>query len=329
MRKSTVTRTWLGGLVLLAVGLLAAGVSIGLMLAYGGTFTKAATGNTYAFVPSYDNVFWTTTGIMIAGFAAAAIGGLVQLVAWIGALVNTYQLRDKTWFAVVLAGGLLGLAFGLIGFAAMVAYLIAGPMEWPPDSHLRYRRRRVPQPSPQPADFWTRSRATQRPHRLPFLYPCARPPDRSHRLGRTLHREAMRSTRWTASGGVQRAMRTGGRTGVRPKKNDLPISTRARSTMTIPAGSPRKPTEAGVNPKTVATGVKGRIAPTATVADRPAVNVRPGLLRKKGTRRVRIAKMTRLCVATIRRTSAVWNEVAARERYEAASPRRSGNRRSN
>jgi hypothetical protein len=44
-----------------------------------------------------------------------------------GALVNTYRLQDKTWFAVLLAGGLLGLAFGLLGFAAMVAYLVAGP----------------------------------------------------------------------------------------------------------------------------------------------------------------------------------------------------------
>ena len=127
MGKSTVTRTWLAGLILLAVGLLAAGVSIGVMLAYGGTFTKAAAGNAYDFVPSYDGIFWTAIGIMVAGFAVAAVGGLVQLAAWIGALVNTYQLPDKTWFAVVLAGGLLGLAFGLVGFAAMAAYLIAGP----------------------------------------------------------------------------------------------------------------------------------------------------------------------------------------------------------
>ncbi|HXJ49372.1 MAG TPA: hypothetical protein VNF91_09415 [Candidatus Acidoferrum sp.] len=127
MRKSTVTRTWLGGLVLLAGGLLVAGISIGLMLAYGGTFTKAAVGNGYDFVPSYDGFFWTAIGIIVVGFVAAAIGGLVQLAAWIGALVNTYQLQDKTWFAVVLVGGLLGMAFGLVGLAAMVAYLIAGP----------------------------------------------------------------------------------------------------------------------------------------------------------------------------------------------------------
>jgi hypothetical protein len=127
MNKSTVTRTWLGGLVLLAMGLLVAGISIGLMLAYGGSFTKAAAGNGYDFVPSYDSFFWTTIGITIVGFVAAGVAGLVQLAAWIGALVNTYQLQDKTWFAALLAGGLLGLAFGLVGFAAMVAYLIAGP----------------------------------------------------------------------------------------------------------------------------------------------------------------------------------------------------------
>jgi hypothetical protein len=127
MKKSTVTRTWIAGLVVLALGFVIAAISIGAMLAYGGTFSQAASGNGYDFVPTYDSFFWTTIALMIAGGVAAAIGGLVQLVAWIGALVNTYQIQDKTWFAVLLAGGVLGLAFGLLGFAAMVAYLIAGP----------------------------------------------------------------------------------------------------------------------------------------------------------------------------------------------------------
>jgi hypothetical protein len=127
MAKRTITRIWLGGLVALAIGLLVSGLSIGLMLAYGGTFTAAPGGNGYDFVPSFGPFFWTMVGLMIAGFILAAVGGLVQLAAWIGALVNTYTLEDKTWFAMVLAGGLLGLAFGLLGFAAMVAYLIAGP----------------------------------------------------------------------------------------------------------------------------------------------------------------------------------------------------------
>lgn len=127
MTKSTVTRTWIAGLVMLALGLIVAGISIGLMLAYGGTFTAAANGNGYDFVPRYDAFFGTMVFFIVAGALAAAAGGIVQLVAWIGALVNTYRLQDKTWFAVLLAGGLLGFWFGPIGFVAMVAYLIAGP----------------------------------------------------------------------------------------------------------------------------------------------------------------------------------------------------------
>ncbi len=127
MTKSTITRTWLAGLVALALGLVVAGLSIGLMLAYGGSFTATSGGNGYHFVPSFDGFFWTMVGLMIAGFSVTALGGIVQLAAWIGALVNTYKIEDKVWFAILLAGGVLGLAFGLLGFAAMVAYLIAGP----------------------------------------------------------------------------------------------------------------------------------------------------------------------------------------------------------
>jgi hypothetical protein len=43
-------------------------------------------------------------------------------VAWIGALLNTAQLDDKTWFVVLLLLGLF--SFGLL---AMIAYVIAGP----------------------------------------------------------------------------------------------------------------------------------------------------------------------------------------------------------
>jgi hypothetical protein len=144
MKKSTITRTWLAGLVALAGGLLVAGLSIALMLAYGGTFTAAPSGNGYDFVPSFDGFFWTTVGLVVAGFSLTVVGGLVQLVAWIGTLVNTYRIEDKTWFAVVLAGGLIGLAFGLLGFAAMVAYLVAGP------DGMAVRQPQVPAPAGRP-----------------------------------------------------------------------------------------------------------------------------------------------------------------------------------
>jgi hypothetical protein len=127
MTKISITRMWIAGLIVLIVGLIVGGIGLGMMLTNGGTWTPAATGNGSEFVPSYNNYFWTTVWVLVAGFTVAAVGGIVQMVAWIGALVNTYQLADKAWFIVLLAGGLLGLAFGLISFATMVAYLVAGP----------------------------------------------------------------------------------------------------------------------------------------------------------------------------------------------------------
>ncbi len=129
MSKRTITRLWIAGLVVLVVGLVAGGVSLGLMFAYGGHFTPARSGNGSDFVPTLDAFFWTTVGVAATGFTIAIAGGIVQLAAWIGALVNTNLVPDKTWFIVLLVGGILGLSFsvGLLGFAAMVAYLVAGP----------------------------------------------------------------------------------------------------------------------------------------------------------------------------------------------------------
>jgi hypothetical protein len=127
MSKRTITRLWVAGLVVLVVGLVVGGVGLALMFAYGGHFTTAPSGNGSQFIPSLDDFFWTTIGVMATGFSIALIGGIVQLAAWIGALVNTNQLQDKTWFIVLLVGGLVGFSVGLLGFAAMVAYLVAGP----------------------------------------------------------------------------------------------------------------------------------------------------------------------------------------------------------
>ncbi len=127
MSKSTVVRTWLGGVIALAGGLAVVGVSIGLMLAYGGSFTQAPSGQGYDFEPALTGFFWTTVWGIVLGCFVAAVGGIVQLVAWIGALANTFQLPDKTWFAVLLACGVLGFAFGVVGLAGMLAYVIAGP----------------------------------------------------------------------------------------------------------------------------------------------------------------------------------------------------------
>jgi hypothetical protein len=138
MPKATITRIWIAGLIVLAVGLIIGGAGLGLLLAYGGHFTPAVSGSGYDFIPTINGFFWTMISLMVVGFTIAAAGGVVQLAAWIGALVNTYQIQDKAWFIVLLASGLLGLSFGLLGFAGMVAYVIAGPdamtLERPPVS---------------------------------------------------------------------------------------------------------------------------------------------------------------------------------------------------
>ncbi len=64
-------------------------------------------------------------GLVVFGLLAAVafIGGSIAgLVAWIGALLNTAELEDKTWFVLLLVLGLLS-----FGFVAMLAYVIAGP----------------------------------------------------------------------------------------------------------------------------------------------------------------------------------------------------------
>jgi len=128
MTKPMITRTWIAGLVVLAAGLVVAVVGVLLMLGYGGTFTHiAGTANAYNFVSKLDSFFWSTVAVIVAGGVLAAIGGIVQLAAWIGGLVNSYRVPDKTWFVILLLGGVFGLAFGLIGFAVMVAYIIAAP----------------------------------------------------------------------------------------------------------------------------------------------------------------------------------------------------------
>jgi hypothetical protein len=127
MAKSTVTKLWVAGLIVVVAGLLVVGISTGLMLAFGGHFVSAANGSGSDFVPTLDGFFWTMVGLMIVGVSVAAVGGVLQLAAWVGALVNTYQIADKTWFVVLLVGGFIGLGVTLVGYAVMIAYFVAGP----------------------------------------------------------------------------------------------------------------------------------------------------------------------------------------------------------
>jgi hypothetical protein len=127
MRKSLITRVWIGGLVVFAAGIIFALFGVFLMLAYGGTFTQVAGTNSYDFNPNTNGFFWATVGLITTGGLVAFVGSIAQFVAWIGGLINSYALPDRTWFAVLLIGGVLSFAFAPLGFAAMLVYVIGAP----------------------------------------------------------------------------------------------------------------------------------------------------------------------------------------------------------
>lgn len=120
MRKPRITRTWLGGLVAIGVGVLVLLAGLVLMLGLGGTWRGPS--NNVTFTPKYDSFFWGTVTMMATGGAVLSGGVIMQCVAWIGALMNTFRAQDKTWFVALLALGLVGFQF-----PAMIAYLLAGP----------------------------------------------------------------------------------------------------------------------------------------------------------------------------------------------------------
>jgi hypothetical protein len=71
---------------------------------------------------SASPVAWAIVGVAILAGLAVMGGFIGGLVSWIGALLNTAQLNDKTWFIVLLVLGLM--SFGIVG---MIAYVIVGP----------------------------------------------------------------------------------------------------------------------------------------------------------------------------------------------------------
>lgn len=127
MTKSTIARTWFAGLGLLAAGAIACAAAVALILAYAGTFISISNG--VQFSPRTDAFFWTLVGVCAVGCVAALIGFVVQISAWIGALINTNKLADKTWFGVLLMTGVLAFTFALapVALAGMAAYVIYGP----------------------------------------------------------------------------------------------------------------------------------------------------------------------------------------------------------
>jgi hypothetical protein len=123
-RKGTINvqgnsqRLFIGSLIAFAAGSIVAVLAIGIAVA---NDVFVMDGNDIAAVQG-GALAWSLIGVAVVGFLAAAGGVVVGFVAWIGAVLNTWQLESKAWFI-----GLLLLGIFNFGFIAMIAYVIAGP----------------------------------------------------------------------------------------------------------------------------------------------------------------------------------------------------------
>jgi hypothetical protein len=118
MTKALVTRLFVGGIAAVIAGIFL------VLAAVLGAFASNVfemNGSDVVGIRS-DGSAWALLGLMIVGIVGVIGGAIAGLVSWIGALLNTVQLEDKTWFVLLLVLGLL--SFGLV---AMIAYVIAGP----------------------------------------------------------------------------------------------------------------------------------------------------------------------------------------------------------
>jgi uncharacterized membrane protein len=118
MSKKNVTRLFVGAMVAAAAGFLLGVAALWVALAsdaidFGGDFVIVVHGGSGA---------WTGLGLVIVASLTILGATIAAVVSWVAALLNTWQLEDKTWFASLLALGILG--FGVV---AMIAYLVAGP----------------------------------------------------------------------------------------------------------------------------------------------------------------------------------------------------------
>lgn len=65
---------------------------------------------------------WVMITLAVLAVLVLLGAAVAQFVAWLGAVMNTSRLPDKTWFVILLVTGLLS-----FGFVAMIVYVLAGP----------------------------------------------------------------------------------------------------------------------------------------------------------------------------------------------------------
>lgn len=116
MSKSVITRLFVGAFIAVIVGTIVAIAAV-LSAVAAGTITVGTDTVQVSGGPLTGTLVW----LVVAGLAIAA-GTVAALASWIGALLNTSQLDDKTWFVLLLVLGIFS-----FGWIAMIAYVLAGP----------------------------------------------------------------------------------------------------------------------------------------------------------------------------------------------------------
>jgi hypothetical protein len=116
--KKNVTRLFIGAMVAAGVGLVLGLAALWVALAS----DAIDVGGRYVIEVNGGSGAWTALGLVIVGSLTTLGATVGAVVSWIAALLNTWQLEDKTWFGSLLALGLLG-----AGLLAMIAYVVAGP----------------------------------------------------------------------------------------------------------------------------------------------------------------------------------------------------------
>jgi hypothetical protein len=116
--KATVTKLFVGAGLAIIAGAILAIVSVWIAIA---NDVFVMNGADIVGVRA-SVVAWITFPLGAVG-ALAILGGMAAgLVAWIGALLNTWRLESKAWFTALLVLGIFNL-----GFFAMIAFLLAAP----------------------------------------------------------------------------------------------------------------------------------------------------------------------------------------------------------
>ena len=132
MFKATVTRLFIGSLIALGAGAIVSILAIALAIANN---VFVMDGNDIAAIQG-GALATALLGVAFLGALTAAGGVIAGFIAWIGAVLNTWQLESKAWFVALVLTGIFN-----FGFIAMIAYVTHGVyVAYAPRARLNWRR---------------------------------------------------------------------------------------------------------------------------------------------------------------------------------------------